>query len=183
MMTRGGNHSVGPWNDWYKELIWCGPTDQGVNEDRADMLVYTTPVLEKEIEVTGPITVRLWASSSAPDTDWVVRLNDVYPDGKSINLTEGVIRARFRKRNWEQPELITPDAVLEYEIELQPTSNLFRVGHRIRIDVTSSNFPLWDRNLNTGEDPNASSRMAVAHQTIWHDADHPSHVILPVIPQ
>jgi putative CocE/NonD family hydrolase len=182
VMTRGGNHSVGPWSDWYKDLIWCGPSDQTITEERADVLVYTSQPLENDLEVTGPVTVKLWASSSAPDTDWVARLVDVYPEGKAINITEGVIRARFRKRDWENPELITPGTALEYSITLHPTSNVFKQGHRLRVQVTSSNFPLWDRNLNTGEGPNTSSRMAVAHQTIYHDATRPSHILLPVIP-
>lgn len=182
VMTRGGNHSIGPWNDFYKKLIWCGPCDQGPNEDRADVLVYTTPPLEADLEVTGPVTLKLWASTSGPDTDWVGRLVDVHPDGKAINLTEGVIRARFRAGDWTKPELVTPGTVLEYAVDLQVTSNLFKKGHRIRLEITSSNFPLWDRNLNTGEHPNRSAKMAVAHQTIWHDRSRPSHLVLPVIP-
>ena len=181
VMTRGGNHSIGPWNDFYKDLIWCGPCDQGPNEDRTDVLVYTTPPLEADLEVTGPVTLRLWAASSAPDTDWVGRLVDVYPDGKAINITEGMIRARFRAGDWERPELITPGTVLDYTLDLQVTANVFKAGHRIRLEVTSSNFPLWDRNLNTGEHPNRSAAIAVAHQQIWHDTLRSSCLVLPVI--
>jgi hypothetical protein len=182
MPTRGGNHSVGPWDDSYKKLIWCGPCDQSPNEDRDDMLVYTSSPLEADLEVTGPVVVKLWASSSAPDTDFVARLVDVHPDDRAINITEGVIRARFRAGDWSRPQLIEPGAVLEYTIDLQATSNVFRAGHRIRLEVTSSNFPLWDRNLNTGEHPYRGTRKAVARQTVWHDAERPSRLILPVIP-
>lgn len=182
MMTRGGNHSTGPWNDAYKNLIWCGPCDQGPNEDRQDMLVYTSAPLEADLEVTGPVTLTLWASSSAPDTDFVGRLVDVHADGTAINLTEGMIRARFRAGDWSKPQLITPGAVLEYTLELQVTSNVFRRGHRIRLEVTSSNFPLCDRNLNTGEDAGRGTAMAVAHQAVWHDVSRPSCLMLPVIP-
>ena len=144
--------------------------------------MYTSEPLESDLEVTGPVTVKLWAASSGRDTDWVARLVDVYPEGKAINITEGVIRARFRKRDWENPQLITPGEALEYEITLHPTSNMFKQGHRLRVQVTSSNFPLWDRNLNTGEGPNTGTRMEVAHQTIYHDTARPSHILLPVIP-
>jgi len=107
---------------------------------------------------------------------------DVYPDGRAINITEGIVRARYRNGNGAHPELIEPNAVLEYTLDLQVTSNVFLKGHAIRLEVTSSNFPLWDRNLNTGENPNTSTAMQVARQAIWHDATHPSHLVLPVIP-
>jgi len=181
--TRGGNHSIGPWNDSYKDYIWCGPCDQRPTEARPDVLTYTTAPLDQDLETTGPVVLKLWAASSARDTDFVARLVDVYPDGKAINITEGVVRARFRTGNWTQPQLIEPGAVLEYNIELQATSNVFLKGHRIRVQVTSSNFPLWDRNLNTGENPNTSTAMQVAHQEIRHDSRYPSHLVLPVIPE
>jgi len=180
--TRGGNHSIGPWNDAYKDVIWCGPCDQRPNEARPDVLSYTTEPLPADLEVTGPVTLRLWAASSARDTDFVGRLVDVYPDGRAINITEGVVRARYRRGAGARPELIEPGAVMEYTIDLQVTSNVFLKGHAIRLEVTSSNFPLWDRNLNTGENPNTSSTMQIARQAIWHDAAHPSHLVLPVIP-
>jgi len=179
---RGGNHSVGPWNDAYKELIWCGPCDQRPNEERQDMLVYSGEPLEQELEVTGPVELHLWALSSAPDTDFVARLVDVHPDGQAINITEGVVRARFRHGDWAHPLLLQPGEVAEYRIDLQCTSNVFLKGHCVRLEVTSSNFPLWDRNLNTGEDPNRSSAMQVAHQQVFHDRLRPSRLVLPVIP-
>ena len=180
--TRGGNHSIGHLDEGYKDLIWCGPCDQRPNEARPDVLVYTTESLPADLEVTGPVTLKLWAASSAPDTDFVGRLVDVYPDGRAINITEGVVRARYRTGDWVRPALIEPGAVLEYTLDLQVTSNVFLQGHALRLEVTSSNFPLWDRNLNTGENPNTSTALQIAQQTIWHDATHPSHLILPVIP-
>jgi putative CocE/NonD family hydrolase len=180
--TRGGNHSVGPWNSAYKDYIWCGPCDQRPNEERPDMLVYTSAPLPEDLELTGPITLTLWASSSAPDTDFVARLVDVYADGRAINITEGVVRARYRLEDWEHPQCIEPGVPLEYRIDLQCTSNVFMRGHCLRLEVTSSCFPLWDRNLNTGEHPNTGTRIQVAHQQILHDPAHRSHLRLPVIP-
>ena len=180
--THGGNHSIGPWSDSYKDFVWCGPCDQRPNEARPDVLCYTTEPLPADLEVTGPVTLKLWAASSARDTDFVGRLVDVYPDGRAINITEGIVRARYRNGDGAHPELIEPGAVLEYTLDLQVTSNVFLKGHAIRLEVTSSNFPLWDRNLNTGENPNTSTTMQVARQSIWHDATHPSHLVLPVIP-
>lgn len=160
-----------------------GPFDQRLTENREDVLVYSTPPLEQDVEVTGPITVHLWAISSAPDTDFVARLVDVHPDGYARNLTDGIIRARYRNfTSGETPTLIEPGKAYEYEIDLWSTSNLFKAGHRIRLDVTSSNFPRWDRNPNTGHDLGIDDELAVAQQTILHDADHPSHIILPLVP-
>jgi uncharacterized protein len=158
-----------------------GPIDQRVVESRGDVLVYSTPVLEQDVEVTGPVVVHLWATSSAPDTDFVARLVDVQPDGSALNLTDGIIRARYRDRNGDA-SLIEPGRAYEYEIDLWSTSNVFLKGHRIRLDVTSSNFPRWDRNPNTGHAFGSDSELAVAHQTILHDADHPSYVLLPLVP-
>nr|BBH90909.1 X-Pro dipeptidyl-peptidase [Thermosporothrix sp. COM3] len=161
-----------------------GPWDQRPIESREDVLVYSTPVLEQDVEVTGPITVHLWAISSAPDTDFVARLIDVHPDGYAQNLTDGIIRARYRHAtHGGTPSLLEPGKAYEYDIDLWATSNLFKKGHRIRLDITSSCFPRWDRNLNTGHDIGTDSEMAVAHQTILHDADHPSYIVLPIVPQ
>jgi putative CocE/NonD family hydrolase len=160
-----------------------GPRDQRPIEQRRDMLVYTTPPLAADVEVTGPITVTLWAASSAPDTDFVARLVDVQPDGRAINLTDGVIRARARTGIHEPETLIAPGEVYEYHIDLWATSNLFRAGHAIRLDVTSSNFPRWDRNPNTGAPLGAGTELVAASQTVLHDAAHPSHVLLPIVPR
>jgi putative CocE/NonD family hydrolase len=160
-----------------------GPFDQSKTESREDVLVYTTLALEQDVEVTGPITVHLWATSSAPDTDFVARLVDVYPNGYAQNLNDGIIRARYRNfAQGEAPTLIEPGKAYEYEIDLWATSNLFKAGHAIRLDVTSSNFPRWDRNPNTGHEFGADNELAVAHQTILHDSEHPSYVVLPIVP-
>lgn len=162
-----------------------GVFDQRPTEQRPDVLVYTTPVLEQDVEVTGPISVHLWASSSAPDTDFVARLVDVYPDGYAHNLTDGIIRARYRDfSHGAEPSLIEPDKAYAYDIDLWATSNLFQKGHHIRLDITSSNFPRWDRNPNTGHDfgTDGQQDLVVARQTILHDAEHASYVTLPIIP-
>ncbi len=161
----------------------AGPFDQRATESREDVLVYTTAPLEQDVEVTGPISVHLWATSSAPDTDFVARLVDVYPNGYAQNLTDGIIRARYRSfAHGEAPSLIEPGKAYEYEIDLWATSNVFKAGHRIRLDVTSSNFPRWDRNPNTGHDFGVDAELAVAQQTILHDHEHPSYVTLPIVP-
>lgn len=160
-----------------------GPYDQRPVESREDVLVYTSDVLLTDVEVTGPIKVHLWAVSSAPDTDFVARLVDVHPNGYAQNLTDGIVRARYRNfERGEQPSLLEPGQAYEYEIDLWATSNLFQAGHRIRLDVTSSSFPRWDRNPNTSHDFGADAEMAVAHQTILHDSAHPSYVVLPIVP-
>ncbi len=159
-----------------------GPYDQREIEARADVLVYTSDVLAEDLEVTGPLVVHLWAVSSAPDTDFVARLNDVFPDGKSINLSDGVVRARSRNAaQGETPSLIEPGRPYHYTIDLWATSNVFLAGHRIRLQITSSNFPRWDRNLNTGQPLGTDTEPAIAWQTILHDAAHPSHIVLPLV--
>jgi len=176
VMTRGGALLMTP-------EFPAGPRDQTPTESRTDVLVYSTPILEQDIEVTGPITVHLWAVSSAPDTDFVARLVDVHPNGYAQNLTDGIIRARYRNfGHGEAPSLIEPGKAYEYEIDLWATSNLFKKGHRIRLDITSSNFPRWDRNPNTGHVFGEDSELVIAHQTILHDAEHPSYITLPVVP-
>jgi putative CocE/NonD family hydrolase len=160
----------------------AGPYDQRAIEVRPDVLVYTSAPLERDLEVTGPITVRLWAVSSAPDTDFVARLTDVFPDGRSFNLTDGIVRARYRGfYEGEAPSLIEPGRPHEYLIDLWATSNVFLAGHRIRLQITSSNFPRWDRNPNTGRLFEAGGEMQVARQQILHDRAHPSHVVLPLV--
>ncbi len=176
VMTRGGALLMSP-------EFPGGSYDQRETENREDVLVYSTPELTQDVEVTGPITVHLWAISSAPDTDFVARLVDVHPNGYAQNLTDGIIRARYR--NFPQGEklsLIEPGKPYEYEIDLWATSNVFKQGHRIRLDVTSSNFPRWDRNPNTSHDIGTDSELAVAQQTILHDTEHASYIVLPLVP-
>ena len=156
-----------------------GPRDQRAVEARNDVLVYSTPPLEQDVEVTGPVTLDLFAKSSAVDTDFTGKLVDVGPDGVAHNLTEGILRARFRNST-STAEPITPGKVYEYKIDLWSTSNVFLKGHRIRLEVSSSNFPRFDRNLNTGKDAATSAVFVKATNTILHDAEHPSALLLPV---
>ncbi len=146
------------------------------------MLVYTTAELDHDVEVTGPISVTLHASSSAPDTDFTAKLDDVYPDGRSMLIAYGIQRARYRASE-THPTLITPGKVYEYTVHVWPTSNLFKTGHRIRLEISSSNFPMWDRNPNTGHPfgQDGDAELRVANQTVLHDRDHPSAVTLPII--
>lgn len=159
-----------------------GPKNQAATEAREDVLVYTSDVLTEPLEITGPLKAKLWVASSARDTDFVVRLCDVDEKGQSFNLADGVVRMSYRS-SFEEPELIVPGQVYEIEVDLWATSNVFLPGHRIRVQVTSSNFPRWNRNLNTGASNEASVEVVTATQTILHDAPHPSHIILPVIPR
>ena len=153
---------------------------------RSDVLTFQTPPLENDVEVTGPITVKLHASSSARDTDFTAKLIDVcplsddFPDGLAINLTDSIIRARYRN-GWDTPELLEPGNVYEFVFELYPTSNIFKKGHRIRLDISSSNWPRFDANPNTGGDLGTERRLEIAEQTIYHEPEHPSHVVLPII--
>lgn len=178
--TVGGNHSI-CWGEAY-HVIQPGPFDQRKVEERNDVLAYTSKPLAANVEVTGPITVSLHASSSTPDTDFVARLVDVYPDGRAINITEGILRGRFRESVHQPPKLMQPGSVYEFRIELQPTSMVFLKGHCLRVDITSSCFPLWDRNPNTGHPQGMDAELRVADQTIYHDTVHPSHILLPIIP-
>jgi uncharacterized protein len=163
-------------------LTMFEPHDQQEVEAREDILVYSTPVLESDVEVTGPITVKLYASSSAMDTDFTAKLVDVWPDGKAYNLVDGIIRARYR-HSVSRPELIQPQQVYEYDIDLRNTSNVFKAGHRIRVEISSSDFPKWDRNLNTGHPIGEDADMEVALQKIYHRNQYSSHIVLPVIPR
>jgi uncharacterized protein len=164
----------------FSEVAPVGPFDQTDIEKRADVLVYSTPPLEEAIEITGPITATLHAATSAEDTDWTAKLVDVFPDGKVINLNNGIVRTRFRA-SLEKPEPIEPGRVYEYKIEVWPTSNLFAAGHQIRLEISSSNFPHYDRNLNTGRPTGVDAEMVSAQQTVYHDREHPSSVTLPVM--
>ena len=162
-----------------------GPFDQAAVERRRDVLVYTTPPLEKDLEVTGPLTMHLFVTSSAVDTDFGVMLCDVHPDGVSYNLLPleaGYLRARYRNSE-AGPEPLIPDEPVELIIGGMVTSNLFRAGHRIRVQVSSSRFPVFDRNPNTGDPFGTSTRVVTARQTVLHDSGHPSRIILPVVPR
>ncbi len=160
-----------------------GYQDQRPLEARSDVLVYTSTPLTEAVEVTGPLTVTLYAASSAPDTDFMVRLCDVHPDGSSRILADGVIRARYRD-GYENPTLIEPDEVVEYTIDLVATSNLFKVGHAIRVHITSSSFPFINPNANSGKPiwEDTDDDLTPALQTIFHDVERPSHIVLPIIP-
>ena len=161
-----------------------GPHDQRPVESRSDVLVYSSPVLAETIEVTGPVRAVLYASSSALDTDFIVRLCDVAPDGTSRILTEGVIRAQYRE-GLDSASLLEPNQIYKYDIDMVATSNVFMLGHRIRVDVTSSSFPWIEPNPNTGHaiGEDGYEDLRVALQTVFHDATHPSHVVLPMVPR
>jgi putative CocE/NonD family hydrolase len=157
-----------------------GPRDQKDVEARPDVLVYSTEPLEKDLEVTGQVTLDLFASSSAVDTDFTAKLVDVWPNGFAQNLTEGILRARFRESTTEAKPII-PGNIYEYKIDMWSTSNVFLKGHRIRLEVSSSNFPRFDRNLNTGKSAAESATFVKATNTIYHDTAHPSALLLPVV--
>jgi putative CocE/NonD family hydrolase len=159
-----------------------GPRDQKEVEARPDVLVYTTGPLVEDLEVTGPITLDLFAKSSAADTDFTGKLVDVAPDGTAINLTEGILRVRYREST-SAAKPIVPGKVYEYKIDMWSTSNVFLKGHRIRLEVSSSNFPRFDRNLNTGKDASDSPAFVKAANTIYHDPAYPSALVLPVVPR
>lgn len=171
--TKGGNNLVG---------TPIGPFDQTTVEERPDVLVYTSAPLDKAVEVTGPVKVILYAASTARDTDFTAKLVDLHPDGKAYNLCDGIIRARYRD-SFTNLTLIEPGKVIRYEIDLWVTSNLFKTGDRVRVEISSSNFPRFDRNPNTGHDFGADADLAKAEQTILHDREHPSHIVLPIIPR
>lgn len=159
-----------------------GPADQRANESRSDVLVFSTPPLAQDVEVTGFITAELYAATSAADTDFTAMLVDVDPSGYARYLADGIIRARFRNST-ERAEPVEPGKPVKYTIDLWATSNVFKAGHQIRVYISSSNFPRFNRNLNTGEKTFGGTRMVKATQTIFHDAEHPSAIVLPVIPK
>jgi len=163
-------------------IIPQGVANQVSVEDREDVLVYSTELLTRDTEVTGPIMVHLFAASSAVDTDFTAKLVDVRPDGYAHNIQDGIIRARYRNSKSE-PSLIAPGQVYEYVIDLWSTSHLFKVGHRIRLDISSSNFPRFDRNPNTGTPIGQDDRMEVANQSVHHREGFASYVVLPIIPR
>ncbi|NLN93673.1 MAG: CocE/NonD family hydrolase [Candidatus Hydrogenedens sp.] len=171
--TAGGNNLFG---------APAGPFDQSAVEDRDDVLVYSSEVLEEDLEVTGPVTLVLYAASSARDTDFTAKLLDVHPDGKAYNLCDGIIRAS-RRPGQEENALLTPGVVEEFSIDLWVTSNLFKAGHRIRVEISSSNFPRFDRNPNSGLPFGTDTELHRAEQQVFHSETYPSHILLPVIPR
>lgn len=191
--TIGGNISSnndimlqGGWDQKGGSHIWNFPNAIPLSA-RRDVLVFQTEPLEADLEVTGEIEVHLFASSSAVDTDFTAKLLDVYPPsadwpgGFDLNIGDGIVRGRFRE-SLKQEVLMKPGEVYEFIIKLYPTSNVFKKGHRIRVDISSSNFPRFDVNPNTGEPLNRHRMLKVADQTIYHNAAHASHILLPVIP-
>jgi uncharacterized protein len=169
----GGNNLVG---------ASAGPYDQSRVEEREDVLVYTTPALEGDLEVTGPVKLLLWAASSARDTDFTGKLVDVHPNGKAYNLCDGIVRAQYRN-GAEKPTLLEPGQATRFEIDLWVTSNVFRRGHRIRLEISSSNFPRFDRNPNSGKPFGTDTELLAARQTVFHDRERASHLVLPIIPR
>ena len=197
------NDPAPTWGGSYQMLDMAGPRDRSEIEERGDVLVYSSGPLEHDLCVIGPVTALLWASSSAPDTDFTATLIDVHPDGKAIILTDGICRARFRAaaEGWRpqdlgegrapydglydpgfKPSLLTPGTPYQFKIDMWSTANVFKAGHRIRVEVSSSNFPRYDRNPNTGGEIGAETSMRAAQQTVHHDRARPSCVVLPVIP-
>jgi putative CocE/NonD family hydrolase len=159
----------------------AGPLEQSHIEKRNDVLCFSTSRLGKDTEITGPLELHLYASTTARDTDFCAKVCDVYPDGSSFNVATGIIRARYRKSIFE-PELVKPGEINEYIINLGNVSQVFKKGHRIRVDTKSSNFPEWDRNMNTGNPSGEDDTGVAAMQTIYHMSEYASYIDLPVIP-
>ncbi len=192
--TIGGNTSSndgimlqGAWDQRGGEHIWNFPQKMPLSA-RNDVLVFQSEPLTEDLEVTGELVVRLWVSSSAVDTDFTAKLIDVsppsaaWPGGFDLNIGDGIARMRFRE-SLKQEVLMEPGKIYPVAIKLYPTSNIFKKGHRIRVDISSSNFPRFDLNPNTGESLNGNRRRVTAVNTVYHDAEHPSHIVLPVVPQ
>jgi hypothetical protein len=164
-----------------------GACDRRKLAGRADVLAFSTPPLERDLEVVGPVPVRLWIAPDGPDTDFTAKLIDVhppnedYPNGFAMNLTEGILRCRYRD-SWERPSPMVPGEVYAITIELFPAGNLFNRGHRLRLDIASSNFPQFDINPNSGEPEGAMEHPRVARNRVFLDPTRPSHLILPIIP-
>lgn len=172
--TLGGNNCCGT-------PTLAGPKDQRPLANRKDILVYTGQPLTEPLAIAGPVKMKLFATTDGPDTDWVVKLIDVAPDGLAFNVCEGIMRARYRN-GVDKPAFLKPGEVYEYEVDLVGTANVFLPGHRIRIDITSSHFPQFDRNPNTGAPFGLSAKVRVAEQAIFHTFSHASHILLPVVP-
>lgn len=173
--TTGGNNCCGT-------PTAAGPVDQRPLEQRQDVLVYTSDFLKESITVAGPVRVKLYAATDGTDTDWMIKLVDVQPDGYAMPVAEGILRARFRE-GLDKIKLLTPNQVYEYDIELTSTANVFKPGHRIRIDITSSNFPQFDRNPNTGAPLGSGTETRIAQQTVYNGGNRLSHIVLPIVPK
>ena len=171
----GGNNCCSP------HIVPWGPHDQRPVEMRGDVLVYTSPVLEEDLEVIGPVEAVLYAATDGPDTDFTAKLVDVSPSGYAMNLCDGIRRGRYRESR-EREAMLEPGKVYEYRIEVGVTANVFRRGHRIRLEVSSSNFPRFDRNPNTGNPYGMDAELRPAHQTVHHCRAWPSRLRLPVAP-
>jgi putative CocE/NonD family hydrolase len=176
------NQSAGGHSCCFSFISPMGPVDQRVVQELNSILVYTSEPLAAPMELIGDVSVTLFAATSAVDTDWATRLCEVWPDGRAINLQEGIVRARYRD-SLTDPSLLEPDRVYEYEIPLGPVGARIAAGNRLRLTIASSDFPQWDRNLNTGGPlfSEVLTDAVVARQTVLHDALHPSHVTLPVV--
>lgn len=173
VLTVGGNNCCGT-------PTLSGPRDQRPVEGREDVLVYSSERLTQPLAIAGPVKMKLFASTDGRDTDFAVKLADVYPNGFSMNIAEGILRARFRQ-GLDHMELLEPNKVYEFEIDLVGTANVFQFGHRVRMDITSSNFPQFDRNPNTGADVGTSNQTRVAKQTVFHTQTRASRILLPVV--
>jgi len=171
---------VPSWGAQYQSADLGGPRDRRAVEQRPDVLVYTSDALTSDLEVTGPVALEVWAATDARDTDWTAALVDVFPDGRAIILCEGICRARYRDE-LAPPSLVRAGTVTQFTVDMWSTSNVFLAGHRVRLEVSSSNFPRFDRNLNTGGRVGFETEWQVAHQTVFHDSARPSRLILPVI--
>jgi hypothetical protein len=152
-----------------------GSVDVSEVQKRSDVLTYTTESLDRDLDVVGPLRMILYASSSALDTDFVARLSDVFPDGRAIQLQSGILRTRYRDA---EPERLQPNRIYRLEIDLWATANRFKAGHRLRLDISSADFPRFDRNSNRGGEPGDP---VLAGQTIYHDPKHPSHLLMSVL--
>ncbi len=172
--TTGGNNCCGA-------PTLAGPVNQRALEVRPDIVGFTSEPLTTPLAIAGPVKMSLHASTDGTDTDWMVKLIDVYPNGDAFPMAEGMLRARFR-RGLDKPELLRPNDAYEFTVDLVGTAVVFQPGHRIRIDVTSSNFPQFDRNPNTGDPLGTSAKTRVAQQTIYHSVARPSHIVLPMVP-
>lgn len=172
--TQGGNNCCAP-----KTFPW-GPMDQRLVEGRKDVLVFTTAALTQDTEVTGPIRAVLYVTTSVKDTDFTVKLVDVYPDGRAMNLTDGILRMRYRE-GLDKTVMAVAGKVYALTIDGGVTSNVFLTGHKIRVEVSSSNFPRFDRNMNTGRPNSYESKGVTAEQTVLMGTAHPSHVLLPIV--